>query len=29
MAQRGTKVLIIEVKDRVCYVIPYDGMLKS
>ncbi len=27
-AKRGEQVLIIEVRDRVCYVTPYEGMLK-
>ncbi len=27
-AERGERVLIIEVKDRVCYVTPYEEMLK-
>lgn len=28
MVGRGEKVLIIEVRDRVCYVTPYESMLK-
>ena len=27
-APRGSEVLIIELKERVCYVIPYEGSLK-
>lgn len=27
-AKQGEQVLIIEVKERVCYVTPYEGMLK-
>ncbi|MEI5992787.1 hypothetical protein [Candidatus Enterococcus mansonii] len=26
--ERGAQVLIIEVKDRVCYVVPYEGSLQ-
>ncbi|MBP2098002.1 membrane-bound ClpP family serine protease [Enterococcus rivorum] len=26
--ERGSEVLIIEIKDRVCYVVPYEGSLK-
>ncbi|WP_165006070.1 MULTISPECIES: hypothetical protein [unclassified Enterococcus] len=27
-AAQGTKVLIIEVRERVCYVVPYESMIK-
>lgn len=26
--ERGSEVLIIEIRDRVCYVVPYEGSLK-
>lgn len=28
-AERGTKVLIIEIKERICYVMPYESMIKA
>ncbi|EPH95321.1 hypothetical protein D920_02591 [Enterococcus faecalis 13-SD-W-01] len=28
-AERGTEVLIIEVNERICYVVPYKGILKG
>ncbi len=29
IAERGTKVLIIEIKERICYVMPYESMIKA